>query len=619
MRWRFLILTLGLHVLLSRSWGAEPPSFEQLASYKGLGGVESEIVGPGPREGVQRYYAIFSYAGDTFDLVSVSPDGGTTSVFPNPVAGEFGARAMVAGPDGKVYIGTLPHAHLLQFDPKTGEIVDLGRPVASETYIWDLCLGSDGRIYGGTFPSAKLIRYDPKRKEMTDLGRMDPTEQYAHTVAASRDGFVYAGIGASKANIAAYEIATGKMLEIGPPEYRTAGIASVFRGDDGKVYVAINGHYFRLNQWELIPINSMDVPSAHDKVTFSSGQSAEFQESSIVIKNSQAAVVSRTSTSYEGRALSLFRLGAGLPGTIYGSTAIPIHIIRYDAGSRRLSEIGSAGAGETYSFLYAQARLLMAAYAGIAPLLEFDPSKPFSRDPKNQNPVLVYFTGQDLAWRPQAMIVGPDSQVYIGSVAGYGKLSGAISAWDVGKDVVVSYPDVVHNQGITSFAVYKDLLVGGSTILGGGGSTPSEAEAVLFLWDTREKKKVFQLVPVPGAKGISDLIVARNGLIFGIAGEQMFVFDPAQRKVIRTQPLPFVMGAAIQTLYNSVGMGPDGRIWGLAPGGVFEIVPEEQSIRLERSAPCKISAGFVLSENSIYFGCDSELWRFHLPRATDLK
>jgi hypothetical protein len=600
-------------MLTSPGWATETSRFELMASYSGLGGVEAEVVGPGPLRGEQRYYATYSYGGDSFDLVSISPKSRTTTVFPNPVAGEFGARAMIAGADGKIYIGTLPNAHLLQFDPGEGIITDLGRPVPAEAYIWDLCLGSDGRIYGGTYPSAKLIRYDPATHQITDLGRMDPVEQYAHSVAASGDGFVYAGIGSAKANIAAYELATGKQLEIGPIAYRTAGIADVFRAANGGVYATVNGHYFRLDHWNAIPIAATEVPATRAKQILSDGNSGAIDDHSLVIKDARQAVVSTILVSYGGREMQLFRLGAGPSETIYGSTAIPIHVVRYDKAERRLTDIGSAGNGEIYSILQFANHLLLAAYAGIAPLLELDPSRSFSQDSKDPNPVAVYFSQQDEAWRPQAMIVGQDGKVYIGPVGGYGKTSGAITVWDVQGKSVVSYPDVVHNQGIQSLLFFKNLLVGGSTVLGGGGSTSTEDEAVLFLWDTQANKRVFQVAPVPHAKWISDLIPARNGLIFGIAGEYMFVFDPVQRKVIRTLPLPFVVGSAIQTLYNSVAITADGKIRGLAPDGIFQISPDGRRLKLEARAPCKVTAGFVFNKGAIYFGCKSQLWRFNIP------
>src|SRR4051794_6112107 len=88
------ICLVAFCVLFEHSWGAEPGTFEKVGLYIGHGGVESEIVGPGRSNGTVAYYATFSYGRDTFDFVEVDPKTGATKVFPNPVAGEYGARAM---------------------------------------------------------------------------------------------------------------------------------------------------------------------------------------------------------------------------------------------------------------------------------------------------------------------------------------------------------------------------------------------------------------------------------------------------------------------------------------------------------------------------------------------
>ena len=241
-------------------------------------------------------------------------------------------------------------------------------------------------------------------------------------------------------------------------EYRTAGMADVFRGANGAVYATVNGHHFRLDHWNAIPIAAAQVPATREKQLFSNGNSGTIDDHSLVIKNVRQAVVSTIPVSYGGRRMQLFRLGAGPSGTIYGSTAIPIHIVRYDTAKGRLTDIGSAGSGEIYSFLQFADHLLLAAYAGIAPLLDLDPSRSFSHESNDPNPIAVYFSQQDEAWRPQAMVVGPGGKVYIGSVAGYGKLSGAIGVWDVQGKSVASFPDVVPNQGIQSLLFFQQSV-----------------------------------------------------------------------------------------------------------------------------------------------------------------
>ena len=124
--------------------------FQLLATYRGIGGNFALTVGPGPTAGSERLYASYLYMGNTFEVVAIDPATGEVRLFPNPIKGEYGARCMVTGPDGNVYLGTLPGAHLVKLDTKTGKLIDIGRPSATEEYIWDVAFGSDGKLYGST-------------------------------------------------------------------------------------------------------------------------------------------------------------------------------------------------------------------------------------------------------------------------------------------------------------------------------------------------------------------------------------------------------------------------------------------------------------------------------------
>src|SRR6185437_16186737 len=118
---------------------------ERLATYRGLGALVASAVAPGPSAGSQRLYLSYLYVDQTIDVVAVDPETGATRVFANPAPTESGARCMAVGPDGNIYLGTLPGAHLLKLDPKAGTLIDLGRPASTESYIWDINFAPDGK------------------------------------------------------------------------------------------------------------------------------------------------------------------------------------------------------------------------------------------------------------------------------------------------------------------------------------------------------------------------------------------------------------------------------------------------------------------------------------------
>jgi hypothetical protein len=582
--------------------------FTELATFRGLGGVLNSLVGPGPAPGSERLYRSYIYLGNTLDIVAVDPESGAHEVFTSPVKTEPGAWAMAVGPDEKLYVGTLPNAHLLRLDPATGSFVDLGRPSETESYIWQLAAGSDRRLYGCTYPSCKLVSYDPATGKMADLGRMDPREQYARSVAASDDGFVYAGIGTSQAHLVAYEIRTGEHRDILPEAQRVTGTAMVARGEGGVVFGVVGEHHFRLQGWQAIPISAAEYqPRTADRLR--DGRWVTVEGTNLRVTDHATHESVTHPIRYPGKEIDLFRLGLGPDGMIYASSVLPIHFFRVDPRTGALTMLGELGGGEYYSFLRYGTALLGAAYSGLAPLMIYHPEQPFHPGPgAEHNPRLVHYEGEDSGWRPQAMIAGPDGKVYLGAVAGYGKLGGPLVVFDPATRAVQSFPHVVKDQSVVSLAVAGGLIVGGTTVGGGGGSFPTATEAALFLWDPVSQQKQFETVPVPGAREITDLVAGGDGHVFGIAGgRELFVFDVPARRVIHQARLPFS-----GVVYNAIAPGPRGRLFGLAAEGIFSIDPHSYHVRMEAPYPRKITAGAALEGDAFYFAAGPHVVRCDL-------
>jgi hypothetical protein len=603
------IAAFGMVVLLALPAIAQ--EFQHVATYRGLGALVASAVGPGARSGTERLYLSYLYVDHTIDVVAVDPATGEAKVFPNPAPTESGARSMTVGPDGNIYLGTLPRAHFLKLDPKAGKLIDLGRPSETEEYIWDVGFGSDKKLYGATYPQAKLVRYDPASGKMDDLGRMDPVEQYAHYVAGSNNGFVYVGIGTSKANIAAYQIATGLHREILPPEFQQVGQASVYRGQDGNVYGKVESQYFRLHDFTATPVTERDASKPVETDKLRDGNRVSASGRIIHITSGSGREIAERKFSYAGNLLNIFRVAFGPDRRLYGSSILPIHFLRLNAERGVLSDIGDLGGGEIYSFLAHDNRLLAAAYSGTAPLYVFDPAKPFRESGEEKNPELVNFANSDHGWRPQAMIAGPGGNVYVGAVSGYGKLGGPLLVWNAKTAEIHQYPQLVQDQSVVTLAVWKEMIAGGTTVGGGGGSHPTQHEAKIFLWDPQTRQKTFETVPVPGAGSITDLIAAPNGMIYGIAGggsaAVMFVFDPGKKIVTLRKEAPFS-----RAVYNAIEVGRNGDLLGLASTGIFRIDTSTNTVSLSAQSPKPITGGFAMDGEEIYFACGAELWRFTL-------
>jgi streptogramin lyase len=578
--------------------------------YVGLGAVTARLVGPGPVAGSQRLYVSYIYYYDTFEIVAFDPDTGAQQVYPSPVASEWGAWALATGPDGNIYVGTLPHAHLLKLDPRTGSFTDLGQPSPSEEYIWGLTFGSDGKLYGGTYPSAKLVRFDPASGASADLGRMDPTEMYVRPVMASTDGFIYGAIGFGKAHLVAYEIATGQHRDILPADYQVeGGLPVMHRGVDGRIFADVNGRYLRLDGWKATPIQQSAVSMEDAGTILRDGLVAwiESGEQTLTLRNQiSGAIVKQVPVAYAGRPAPIFRLSSAPDGQIYGSTIMPLHLFRIDRATSNLKDMGVHGTGECYTFLPYGQQLLMGTYfgGGGSPLMVFDPRTAAPPRP-------VQYAEQQNDWRPEAMIMGPNNEVLVGARAGYGRLGGPLTVWHPDTDKIETYKNVVQDQDVVSLATKGGLVVGGTTTIGGSGAHGTQTDAKLFVWDPTTRQKIFETVPVSGASKITDLVVGPNGLVYGFADRTLFVFDLDARSVVSVSPQQLES----TPIYNSIGLGPDGRLWGVAETGVFVVDPATGSVRVVGPSPEKVTAGFVLDGRDLYFAAQSKVYRYRLTDA----
>jgi len=602
-------VAVSVATLLISSAAAQPEGFRLHARFLGIGGCLKTLVGPGPEAGSQRLYASHIYGGDVLDIVAVDPLTGKTEVFPSPLPGEIGAWAMALGADGQVYVGTLPTAHVLRLDWEQRKLVDMGRPSDTEQYIWQLVLGTDKKLYGCTYPSAKLVRFDPATGQGEDLGRMDPTEQYARLVAADDKGFVYVGIGMAQQHLVAYEIATGEHRDILPPDLAGGGCCGVVRGEDGVVYGTAGSQNLRLVGWEAIPIPP-EQARGEGPVRLADGRTVSYDGHTIGVTDPKTGQAERHETGYQGKSQSLFRIGLGPDGRLYGSTAMPIHFLWADPDSDRWEEIGQPGGGEFYSFLPWKDVLIGAAYSGNAPLMIYRHGQPWAPDTKpSGNPWMVHYEGENAGWRPMAMVAGPGDKVYIGAVSGYGLLGGPLCVFDPATGKVDQYLHLVRDQSVVALAALPDgRIVGGTTVGGGGGSHPTQTEAKLFLWDPEEREKIFETVPVPGEGTIGALAVGKDGMVYGFAGATLFVLDPKEQRVVDSAP--HGLGGVI---YNAVFPGPEGQLYGLASNGIFTIDPATRRPRILANYPGGIHGGWAIRGREVFFTSGPQIVSYTLP------
>ncbi len=606
------LLALGLAVLLApRPVAADPASgqFELLGVPVRVGGLMGCVAGPNGRGGEALYFNFNQISGKLF-LVQVDPDTGEARQFNAPEGP--GAWALIAGPDGNIYLGTWDGALVLRFYPTQPEkgIQVLGKPSATEEYLWQYAIGKEGKLYSCTYPQAKLVSFDPKTGAMEDLGRMHPTEMYARSVAVGPNGKVYVGIGTEKGDLVVFDPATKEHRSLIPPGlrgaegWRTVGVS---KHSDGNVYASFGTNLFRVDDETVERVAT--APGVPPMKLKDGRIVTSFERGRFTLKDPATGATVQRTFHYAGNGDHIFVVGAGPSNCVYGSTAMPLEVFRYDPAAHRSEHLGNMPGGEVYSMLECEGKLYLCYYGGAIMNL-YDPAKAFWKFGTGAEANPVSFGGiGDGHLRPRAMIYGPNGLIYIGSEPPYGELGGALGVWDPKQNrTVENYRNIVTNQSVVSLAwePKSGLMFGGSGNFGGGGTRAVEKEARFFAFDPAKKQKVFEASLSPGARNYPATIAA-DGQVFTTVGDRLYVFDPVTMQVTKTVPLP---GAQLEI---SLGRLPSGAIAGLTTKAVYVYDPRRGEIVHTAQAPVTVGCGFALLGNDVYFGAHTQLWCYHLP------
>jgi outer membrane protein assembly factor BamB len=605
-------VALGLSLLGIASVFGEPAfagRFESLGIPVRVGGLMGCVVGPNGRGGEALYFNFNQISGKLF-LVQVDPDTGEARQFNAPEGP--GAWALIAGPDDRIYLGTWDGGLILRFDPRQPDqgIEVIGKPSRTEEYLWQYDLGKDGKLYACTYPQAKLISFDPRTGAMEDLGRMHPTEMYARSVAVGPNGKVYVGIGTEKGDLVVFDPATKEHRSLIPPDLQGAAgwkTVAVSRRVDGNVYAEFGTNLMRLDDET---VTRVAVAPERPKLRLRDGRVVtSFERGRLTLFDPKTRQSVERTFKYAGNGDHIFMLGVGPSNCVYGSTAMPLEVFRYDPAANRSEHLGAMPGGEVYSMLEHQEKLYLCYYGGAVMNL-YDPAKPFWKFGASADANPVSFGGVgDGHLRPRAMIYGPNGLIYVGSEPPYGELGGAIGVWDPRQNrTIENYRHVVTNQSIVSLAwePQSGLIFGGSGNYGGGGTRAVEKEARFFAFDPQKRTTVFETTLSPGARNYPATCAAL-GRVCTTAGDRLFVFDPPTMRVTQSIPLP---GAQVEI---SLAPLPDGRLVGLTTKGVYVYDPARGEMVHTAAAPVAVRCGFALVDEAVYFGSNAGLWRYRLP------
>lgn len=571
-------------------------------------------VGPGRTGNRDTIYLSFGQYNAPLFLLSVNPDTGETHQFNSPLSSEMGSWGFTIDHENRIYLGSYYNAHLLRFDPKTEKWEDLGQLGGEkDSFICSLTTAPDGKIWGGTFPNTNLFSYDPKTGASENFGRMDPDQFYCYPT-AGEDGLIYCAIQFEKMNIVVFDPKGKKKTSLMTSEERKPGRIRMVRGRDGKIYAKLptRDSWLRIEEGEkLVPVHQANIPFP-DNALQDGRQVSLIDNKTVKMEHPITKEKKEIPLKYEAAGSYIFVVGTGPDTRIYGSSMLPLRLFVYDPERNTHKDLGKAAFsnGEIYSMGSLDGKLYLCSYPE-GRLSVYDPQKPIQLgDQEESNPRDLGPMGEAL-YRPRTMVAGPHGRVYLGGYPDYGLLGGAIGVYDPKKNGKRIYRHIVENQSIASLTYLEDLdlIAAGSSIRGGTGTHAIEKEARLILWDPREEKKVFEVVPIPEAKTILSLASTKDGMVYGITNnEKVFVLDAEKRMIKKVFDLGFV-----NPLEISLQSGPDGKLYGLSKEAIFVIDPENDQASLIANPPTSIDSGMALLGPKIYYGSGANLWEFEIP------
>ncbi|MGI2297252.1 S-layer homology domain-containing protein [Paenibacillus sp. GXUN7292] len=521
---------------------------------------------------------------------------------------------MAAGKDGIMYGSTYPTAHLYAYNPALNEFEDYGtmsKLTSGER--WTRVVAYDEehhKIYAGVGNVPRLLEYDLSTGAKRDLlpeGFENIVSVYDLNIAG---GKLFARKEANNANETfVIDITSGELIETrnGDTGVVAATFTNLSRGVSpvspiaSKIYFAgAGGELFEYDldsnvykslgasiegaaiAYEFVQLNEEGFPGY--SLVGLSGNSGKLYK-----YNLETGKVKLTDVQVPAEPVNIHEITKGPDGKIYTAGYLQGNLGVYTPSSGESMYLDGIGQGEGLTSIHNK------LYLGIYPnasIYEYDPDKPWNRSNADHlNPNRLFTLGDLNQDRPFAIEGAEDlNKLFVGTVPKNGMLGGMLAVYDLangGEPDLYSDNEVVPDQSILSFAYKDGLLYGGTSIYGGQGGVPTASEAVLFVWDISAKKKVFELVPVPGKKAITALHIGPDGNVWGLANGALFIFDIDTKQVIYSNNA--FPNAAGRWIDGSMETGSDGNVYATVGGHFFKVDAQTKEVTVLATGARKLA------------------------------
>jgi hypothetical protein len=305
-------------------------------------------------------------------------------------------------------------------------------------------------------------------------------------------------------------------------------------------------------------------------------------------------------------------VGCERNGVLYGGTVFPGYVYACDLATGKLSDLGelAPAAIQIYDIISLPQGLFLASYMGCK-LDLYNPDLPVEAG-KNPRRITASIAGQE---RPVQWELGPDGNLYCGTVPAKGRLGGALVRLNPRDLSLKLWNNIAPDLSLTYLASVPETgeLFCCTSVAGGSSAIPSQSQASVFLWNPATEAVVWRGEPLPGERTYGRAVRAANGLIYGLGAGKFYVFDPVKREVVKRGDLP------VRRLHfpelNDKPVGPAGLLYGLGDDALFALDPRSNTCYVVGRHPAIASAqGFLVTDDrTLYFGSGATLWKCPVP------
>lgn len=537
-------------------------------------------------------------------------------------AGNEPTYSVMFSSKGRFY--TTSGAYILELDIESRRWAFCGNPADVPLYL-SFTEGRDGTIYAGSYAGCRLIALDPAIRQATDLGAMDPGEMYLSRLATDDKGWVYCGIGVARFNLVAFNPKTKERRQLVDESRRKPGTCLVSSGAKGKAYGNIEGAWYVLYDGAKSPLPAGESPPPEctgyigwggilnrlpdgRQITRYSADGKWFD-----VNDPGSGRSKRVKIDYQSEGAYIRFVVAGPGGKVWGSSGHPAWAFIFDPKTRKTEILGKARSWQAIDWL--GDKVFSAEYSG-GWLSAFDSTRPWTGEGKGvaDNPRVLGEFAPDIN-QPFAALVHPDwRHVLMSGWPGYGYVGGGLAIFDLqtGQSHLLKHSELVPEQSTVQLAALRNGdIIAGTSISGGHGTKPVAKEGMIYVLSWKTRTVVHRAVPVPEAEGVDGLVVARDGLVYGITTPPaLFVFDAKTRKVIHKQDLT----AYGEISYNGLRAGPDGRLYAVLKKALLRITPGTYEVEKLAEPPEEPRAGTAVADRRLYFAVGSHLWSFKLTK-----